>query len=104
MATLWAHKEDQLPAESNRYGKESPIIMNLVPVQKTYENKMWNLENLWVTDLQENFEFKIYNDVSWILYTCDTGEKKRHVQKGQMRDVKYEYDEHGHYWSMKTSW
>ena len=32
-----------------------------------------------------------------ILCTCDTGEKKRHVQKGQMRVVKVEDDEHGYY-------
>jgi hypothetical protein len=38
MVALLAHKEDQLPVDL--YGKESPIIMNLVPMQNKYENKM----------------------------------------------------------------
>jgi hypothetical protein len=35
----------------------------------------------------------IYNDVSRMLYTCDTGEEKRSVQKEQMKAVKAEDDE-----------
>jgi hypothetical protein len=32
-----------------------------------------------------------------MLYTCDTGEEKRSVQKEQMKAVKVEDDEHGYY-------
>jgi hypothetical protein len=35
----------------------------------------------------------IYNDVSRMLYTCDTGEEKRSIQKEQMKAVKSEDDE-----------
>jgi hypothetical protein len=34
---LYFHKEGQLPTEPIHYGKESPIIMNLVPVRNKYE-------------------------------------------------------------------
>jgi hypothetical protein len=34
-----SHKEHQLPAKPNCYRKESPIRVNLVPVQNKYENK-----------------------------------------------------------------
>jgi hypothetical protein len=37
----------------------------------------------------------IYNDVSRMLYTCDTGEEKRSVQKEHMKAVKDEDDEKG---------
>ena len=47
---------------------------------------------------------RIDNDVSWILYTCDTGEKKRHVRREQMKAVKTKNDEHDYYWAMKTLW
>jgi hypothetical protein len=35
----------------------------------------------------------IYNDVSRMLYTCDTGEEKISIQKEQMKAVKAEDDE-----------
>jgi hypothetical protein len=44
MAVLQDYKEDQLHVEPNCYGKESPILVNLVPVWNRSKNKMWNLE------------------------------------------------------------
>jgi hypothetical protein len=46
MAVLKAHKEDQFLADPNHYGKESPIIMNLVLVRNKYGNKMWNWKSI----------------------------------------------------------
>ena len=42
----------------------------------TYLKINVEFRNLWVTDLQENFEFKIDDNISEFLYTCDTGEMK----------------------------
>jgi hypothetical protein len=44
--------------------------------------------NLWVTDLQKILNLKFMMMSHEFLYTCDTGEKKRSVQKGQMKAVK----------------
>jgi hypothetical protein len=43
MAVLQAHKEDQFCVEIKYYGNESPLLLNLVPVQNRSENKwgMW---------------------------------------------------------------
>jgi hypothetical protein len=39
MTVLQAHKEDQFLVEIKLYGKESPILVNLVLVRNRYENK-----------------------------------------------------------------
>jgi hypothetical protein len=52
-----------LSAEINCYGKEIPILVNLVPVWNRSENKC----GIWkyvVTYLQENSEFEIDDNIS----------------------------------------
>jgi hypothetical protein len=57
-------------------GRKVPILVDLVPVRNRSENK-WEIGNLWVTDLQENSEFKIDDNISWFMYPCDTDEMKK---------------------------
>jgi hypothetical protein len=71
-----SHKEDQLPAEPNHYGKESPIIMNLFLVQNKYRNKMWNLDICGSQIYKKILNLKFMMMSREFLSACDTGEKE----------------------------
>jgi hypothetical protein len=51
-------------AEPNYYGEEIPMFVNLFPIWNKSEKQNVEYGNLWVIDLQENYGFKIYYDVS----------------------------------------